>query len=132
MADSNQIIQSFIAGAAITEFALVSLDTNGKVQITGIGTDKSCVGIAQRAASAGDPVDVVTFGLSRAVVGGNATITAATDPRLKSVTGTTGRVELVAQGDFAVCRMIPNINQKTAVAGDQIQVMFLGPVVVEP
>ena len=132
MADSNQIIQSFIAGAAITEFALVSLDTNGKVQITKIGTDKSCVGIAQRAASAGDPVDVVTFGLSRAVVGGAATITAATDPRLKSVTGTTGRVEVVASGDFAVCRMIPNINQKTAVAGDQIQVMFLGPVVVEP
>ena len=130
MADSNQIIQSFIAGAAITEFALVSLDTNGKVQITEVGTDKTCVGIAQRAASTGDPVDVVTFGLSRAVAGG--AITANTEPRLKSVTGTTGRVEVVATGDFAVCRMIPNINQKTAVAGDQIQVMFLGPVVVEP
>jgi hypothetical protein len=30
MADSNQIIQSFIAGAAITEFALVSLDAMAK------------------------------------------------------------------------------------------------------
>jgi len=130
MADSNQIIQSFIAGAAITEFALVSLDTNGKVQITEVGTDKTCVGIAQRAASAGDPVDVVTFGISRVIAGGS--ITANTEPRLKCVTGTTGRVEIVAAGDFAVCRMIPNINQKSAVAGDQIQVMFLGPIVVEP
>ena len=52
MADSNQIIQSFIAGATITEYALVSLDADGKVQVTAIGTDKTCVGIAQRAASA--------------------------------------------------------------------------------
>ena len=130
MADSNQIIQSFIAHEAITEFALVSLHTNGKVKITAAGTDKACVGIAQRAASAGDPVDVVTFGLSRVVAGG--AITASTEPRLKCVTGTTGRVEIVATGDFAVCRMIPNINQKSAIAGDQIQVMFLGPIVVEP
>tara|TARA_R100001460_G_scaffold47300_1_gene85026 strand:+ start:348 stop:740 length:393 start_codon:yes stop_codon:yes gene_type:complete len=130
MADSNQIIQSFIAGAAITEFALVSLDANGKVQVTAIGTDKTCVGIAQRGASAGEPVDVVTFGLSRAIAGG--AITANTEPRLKCVTAATGRVEPVASGDFAVCRMIPNINQKSAVAGDQIQVMFLGPVIVEP
>lgn len=129
MANTDNII-SFIAGAAITEFALVSLDANGKVQITAVGTDKTCVGIAQRAASAGDPVDVVTFGISRVIAGG--AITANTEPRLKCVTGTTGRVEAVATGDFAVCRMIPNINQKSAVAGDQIQVMFLGPIVVEP
>ena len=130
MADSNQIIQSFIADEAITEFALVSLHTNGKIKIKTVGTDKTCVGIAQRAASAGDPVDVVTFGVSRAIAGGS--ITASTEPRLKSVTGTTGRVENVASGDFAVCRMIPNVNQTSASAGDQIQVMFLGPVIVEP
>ena len=130
MADSNQIIQSFIAHEAITEFALVSLHTNGKIKTTTVGTDKACVGIAQRAASAGDPVDVVTFGVSRAIAGGS--ITASTEPRLKSVTGTTGRVENVASGDFAVCRMIPNVNQTAASAGDQIQVMFLGPVIVEP
>tara|TARA_Y100001973_G_scaffold37947_1_gene57130 strand:- start:1566 stop:1955 length:390 start_codon:yes stop_codon:yes gene_type:complete len=126
----NNTIQTFIAGGAITEFALVSLDAAGKVQITQIGTDKACVGIAQRAAATGDAVEVVTQGLSRAIAGGN--ITAATDPRLKSVTGTTGKVETVATGDFAVCRMIPNTNQFTAADGDQILVMFVGPSVVEP
>lgn len=129
MANTDNI-KSFIAGGAITEYALVSLDADGKVQVTAIGTDKTCVGIAQRAAAAGEPVEVVIYGLSRAIAGG--AITANTEPRLKCVTAATGRVEPVASGDFAVCRMIPNINQKSAVAGDQIQVMFLGPVVVEP
>ena len=69
-------------------------------------------------------------GLSRAIAGG--AITAATEPRLKSVTGATGKVETVATGDFAVCRMIPNINQFTAADGDQILVIFVGPTVVEP
>ena len=129
---NNQTIQTFVAGGAITEFALVSLDAAnaGKVKITENGTEKACVGIAQRAATAGEAVEVVTYGLSRAIAGGN--ITASTDPRLKAVTGATGKVETVASGDFAVCRMIPNINQTTAVNNDQILVMFVGPVVVEP
>tara|TARA_Y100001938_G_C8039418_1_gene405292 strand:- start:566 stop:955 length:390 start_codon:yes stop_codon:yes gene_type:complete len=123
-------IKTFIAGGAITEYALVSLDADGKVQVTAIGTDKTCVGIAQRAAAAGEPVEVVIYGLSRAIAGNN--ITANTEPRLKCVTAATGRLEAVASGDFAVCRMIPNINQKSAAAGDQILVMFHGPIVVEP
>lgn len=126
----NNTIQTFIAGGAITEFALVSLDGAGKVQITTVGTDKACVGIAQRAVASGDAVEVVTAGLSKVIAGG--AITAATDPRLKAVTGTTGKVETVATGDFAVCRMISNTNQFTAADGDQILVMFVGPTVVEP
>ena len=126
-------IKSFIAHEAITEFSLVSLHTNGKVKPTAVGTDKTCVGIAQRTVAAGDPVEVVTYGISRAIAGDS--ITASTEPRLKSVTSpgkTAGRVEAVASGDFAVCRMIPNINQTTAAAGDQILVMFNGPIIVEP
>jgi len=126
----NNTIQTFIAGGAITEFALVSLDGAGKVKITTVGTDKACVGIAQRAVASGDAVEVVTAGLSKVIAGG--AITAATDPRLKAVTGTTGKVETVASGDFAVCRMISNTNQFTAADGDQILVMFVGPTVVEP
>ena len=129
MANTDNI-KSFIAGGAITEYALVSLDADGKVQVTAIGTDKTCVGIAQRAAAAGEPVEVVIYGLSRTIAGNN--ITANTEPRLKCVTAATGRLEAVASGDFAVCRMIPNINQKSAAAGDQILVMFHGPIVVEP
>ena len=127
---TTENIKSFIAGGAITEYSLVSLDADGKVQVTAIGTDKTCVGIAQRAAAAGEPVEVVIYGLSRAIAGNN--ITANTEPRLKCVTAATGRLEAVASGDFAVCRMIPNINQKSAAAGDQILVMFHGPIVVEP
>tara|TARA_R100000655_G_scaffold84881_1_gene124518 strand:+ start:577 stop:963 length:387 start_codon:yes stop_codon:yes gene_type:complete len=124
---TNQIIQSFIAGGTITEFQIVSVNAQGKVEVSTNGTDKNCVGIAQRGASAGDPVDVVVFGESRAIAGG--AITASTDPRLKATTGG-GKVETVAAGDFAVCRMIPNINQTSAVSGDQITVLFVGPTIV--
>ena len=72
MADT-QIIQSFIAASAITEFALVSIDANGKVAVTTSGGDVACVGVAQRAASAGEAVDVVIHGLTRVIAGGAIT-----------------------------------------------------------
>lgn len=123
----NPEITSFIAGGTITEYQIVSVNAQGKVVVSTNGTDKNCVGIAQRGVSAGEAVDVVTFGITKAIAGG--AITASTDPRLKATTGG-GKVETVAQGDFAVCRMIPNINQTTAADGDQITVLFVGPTIV--
>ena len=43
----NQVIQSFIAGGTITEFQIVSVNAQGKVEVSTNGTDKNCVGIAQ-------------------------------------------------------------------------------------
>ena len=125
MADT-QIIQSFIAASAITEFALVSIDANGKVAVTTSGGDVACVGVAQRAASAGEAVDVVTFGLTRVVAGG--ALSPETEPRLSATTA--GKMIATAAAKYPVARMLPNINQTGAADGDQILVLFVGPTVI--
>lgn len=124
----NSITQSFIASGTIREYRAVSIDADGKVKESLVGTDKAIIGIAQRAVTAGNPVDVVISGLTRAIAGNN--ITASTEPRLKVVTANGGKLENVDSGDFAVCRMIPNTNQTTAVDNDQILVLFIGPTIV--
>ena len=61
MANTDNIV-SFVAAEAITEFALVSADVNGKITITDAATENNCQGIAQRACSAGDSVEVLLLG----------------------------------------------------------------------
>ena len=48
MANTDNLV-SFVAGEAITEFAIVSLNGDGKVVITDAATDNNVVGVAQRA-----------------------------------------------------------------------------------
>ena len=125
---TQNIVQSFVAAEAITEFALVSIDGNGKVTITDAGTEIGCVGVAQRACSAGDSVDVVVFGVTRVVA--SAGITFNTTPLLAAAAN--GQVAAVAQSDYPVARILPNINQtSTAGAGEQLLVLFTGPSVVK-
>jgi hypothetical protein len=120
---ATNIIQSFIAASAITEFALVSIDGNGKVAVTTAGSDKACVGVAQRAASAGEAVDVVISGVSRVIAGGSITFTSS----LVMAT-TAGNVATHATtGNYAIGRIIPNINQTSASANDQLSIVFTGP-----
>ena len=121
---TQNIVQTFVAAEAITEFALVSIDAAGKVVITDAGTDEKCVGVAQRACSAGEVVDVVVSGVTRVISAGNLTF--VNTPRLSATTN--GEVEAVAQGDYAVCRILPNINQVSSAAGEQLLVLFFGPV----
>jgi len=121
---TQNIVQSFVAAEAITEFALVSIDTAGKVVITDAGTDAKCVGVAQRACSAGEVVDVVISGVTRVISAGNLTF--ATTPILSATTD--GKVEAVASSDYAVCRVLPNINQVSSAADEQLLVLFFGPV----
>lgn len=120
---ATNIIQSFIAASAITEFALVSIDGNGKVAVTTAADDKKCVGVAQRAASAGEAVDVVISGVSRVIAGGSITFTSS----LVMAT-TSGNVATHAtSGNYAIGRIIPNINQTSAAANDQLSIVFTGP-----
>lgn len=120
---ATNIIQSFIAASAITEFALVSIDGNGKVAVTTAASDKACVGVAQRAASAGEAVDVVISGVSRVIAGASITFTAS----LVMAT-TAGNVATHASsGSYAIGRIIPNINQTSASANDQLSIVFTGP-----
>lgn len=124
MANTDNII-SFIAAEAITEFALVSVDSDGKAEITTAATENNCVGIAQRACSAGDSVEVVVLGKSRAIAGG--TINPATMSLLMATTA--GKLIAFdgASTKYAVARIIPNVNQASAASGDQINVIFMGP-----
>ena len=121
---ANNIVQSFIAAGTITEFALVSIDGNGKVAVTTAATDKACVGVAQRGASAGEPVDVIISGVSRVIAGGSITFNTAS---LVMAT-TAGKVATHAtSGKYAIGRIIPNINQTSAAANDQLSIVFTGP-----
>ena len=125
MANTDNLL-SFVAAEAITEYALVSVNVDGKVAITDSEDETNCVGIAQRACSAGDSVEVKVLGKSRAIAGGNIApatmnlLMAATDGKLVAFDE--------GAGNYAVARMLPNINQVSAASGDQINVIFTGPV----
>lgn len=124
MANTDNMI-SFVAAEAITEFRLVSVDTDGKIELTDTSNVESCVGIAQRAASAGEAVDVIVSGISRAVAGNAIT------PGTTSLLMVDANAELVplvkGSGNFSVARILPNINHNAPADGDQIKVVFTGP-----
>tara|TARA_R100000388_G_scaffold70022_1_gene50699 strand:- start:289 stop:672 length:384 start_codon:yes stop_codon:yes gene_type:complete len=124
---TQNIVVSFVAAEAITEFALVSIDTAGKIVITDAGTDAKCVGVAQRACSTGEVTDVLVHGVTRAISAGSLTF--ATNPILAATTN--GKLEAVASSDYAVARILPNINQTSSAADEQINVFFFGPVEVK-
>lgn len=122
MANTDNII-SFIAAEAITEYALVSVDTAGKIVITDLATDRRCVGVAQRACSAGDSVEVKVSGLTRVIAGNtiaNSVSLVMADTNGKVITHATS-------GNFSIGQIIPNINQVSSVANDQILINFTGP-----
>lgn len=117
---------TFIAAEAITEFAIVSIDAAGKVVITDSETDAKAVGVAQRACESGEPVDVVVHGVTRVIAG--ESLTFSSTPLLAATLN--GRVQACEPGDttfYQLARVIPNVNQTNASAGDQIKVLFVGP-----
>jgi hypothetical protein len=119
----NDKILSFVAAETITEFALVSVNTAGKVVITDAATDARCIGIAQRACDSGDSVEVLVQGTSRVIAG--ATI--ANTVSLVMAT-TDGKVATHATtGNYSIGQILPNINQVSSSAGDQILIKFTGP-----
>ena len=130
MANTDNIV-SFVAGGAITEFALVSINADGKVEVTTAPTDINVVGVAQRGASAGEAVEVLIHGITRVVI--SQALTFHNNPMLSAAAA--GQVQPCAFGGapdttfFPVARVLPNINQKSSAgAGEQIKVLFFGPV----
>ena len=123
---ANNNILSFIAAGTITEFALVATDANGKIAVCTDPQDDNCIGVAQRACSAGDAVEVALLGsITRAIAGG------AIAPATMSLLMATPAGKLVAwdggAGNYAVAQVLPNINQASASDGDQILVAFTAP-----
>ena len=125
MANTDNKI-SFIADGAITEYAVVSLTTAGKVSVTTAATDLKVVGIAQRACADGESVEVVVHGITRAIAGDAAIV--PEKPILSATTA--GKLQLCDTTDstfYPIARLIPNINQVSFADGDQCFVYFFGP-----
>ena len=116
----NQIVKTFVCASAVTEFALVAIDSAGKIAVATDPTANTIVGVAQRAGSTGDVVDVVVFGETRVIAGGSLTLTSDT---VLSVT-TAGAVQAAASTHYPVGNTLPNINQLTASANEQIVILF--------
>ena len=122
MANTDNII-SFVAAEAITEYALVSVDTAGKIVITDDADDRRCVGVAQRACALGDSVEVKVNGITRVVAGATIANTVSL-----IMADTAGKVVTHAtSGNFSIGQVLPNINQVSSAAGDQIFINFTGP-----
>lgn len=122
---TNPNIISFVAAGAITEFAIVSMDNAGKIVVTTAATDNKVVGVAQRACSAGDSVEVLVHGITRVIASGAID---ETTPILSA--DTAGAVQPCEAADvtfYPVARFLPNINQIDVAANDQCFVYFFGP-----
>ena len=122
MANTDNII-SFVAAEAITEYSLVSVDTAGKIVITDAADDRRWVGVAQRACALGDSVEVKVNGITRVVAGATIANTVSL-----IMADTDGKVVTHAtSGNFSIGQVLPNINQVSSAAGDQIFINFTGP-----
>jgi hypothetical protein len=119
----NNIIKTFVASEAITEFALVSSTTDGKIAITDAATDARCIGVAQRACASGEVVEVLVQGESRVIAGDTIANTVSL-----VMADTDGNVVAHAtSGNYAIGQILPNVNQASASADDQILIKFTGP-----
>ncbi len=124
MANTDNM-HSFIAASTITEFALVAVDSAGKVAVVTDPTSEAAVGIAQRAVAAGEAVDVIISGLTRAIAG--AAIAPETTSLLMASTDGKLIPFVKGSGNFSVARIIPNINHASPADADQVKVVFTGP-----
>ena len=116
----NQIIKTFVCASAVTEFALVAIDSAGKIAVATDPTANTIVGVAQRAGDAGDVVDVVIAGETRVIAGGSITITSST---VLAVT-TAGAVQAAASTHYPVGFSLPNINQTGVALNEQFSILF--------
>ena len=124
MAEQN-IVKSYIAGDAITEFALVKLATDGDIEVAGASDGANIIGVAQRAASTGDIVDVVVHGLTRAIVDTAIDLTSAV--ALPVQCGANGHLDANASGGYGIGYLIPSKQNLALATGEQVEIIFNGP-----
>jgi len=120
----NNSIKTFVADGAITEFALVSTTNAGKVAVTTAGSDSRCIGIAQRACADGEVVDVLIQGESRVIVG-SAGLTAGNTLVMATTAGAV--IAHATTGNYSIGQILPNINQASSSANEQVLIKFTGP-----
>ena len=125
MAEQN-IVKSYIAGGAITEFALVKLETDGDVVVATSPTTADVIGVAQRAASTGDIVEVVVHGLTRVIAGEAIDFTASAI--LPVECGTAGKAFANdTSGGYGLGYILPSSQNLVLADGEQVEIIFNGP-----
>ena len=128
---TQNIVKSFVCASTVSEFDLVKFDADGKIAQCGASDSSSAliVGIAQRGGAAGDSVDVLVFGVSRAKLGAITDFASGTSCLLTAAAS--GKlVNTSTTGDYIVARVLPNINSTAAADNDQAEVLFVGPSIV--
>lgn len=125
MAEQN-LVKSYIAASAITEFAFVTVDTAGKVAVATAATDARVVGVAQRAASTGDIVEVVVHGLTRVIAGEAIDFTASAILPIEC--GTAGKAFANdTSGGYGLGYILPSSQNLVLADGEQVEIIFNGP-----
>ena len=122
----NSDIITLIAAEAITALQAVVINSDGKAALADGTTGEQADGIAQRTADAGDAVEVVIFGRTKALAG--ATLTAGTHSLLMVETATARLIPWAngAGTEYSVARVIFNQNVTSYADGDEIEVIFTG------
>ena len=121
MGDNNIIITRQSA-AAITALQLVKFTSAGKVTPCTVEGEKPA-GVAQRAAAGADEaVEVLVFGLTKAVAGADLTegelVMVNADGRLIDYSS--------AAGKYSVGSWLPNVNHTTTANGEEVFILFTG------
>lgn len=121
MGDNNIIITRQSA-AAITALQLVKFTSAGKVTPCTVVGEKPA-GVAQRAAAGADEaVEVLVFGLTKAVAGADLTegelVMVNADGRLIDYSSVAGQ--------YSVGSWLPNVNHTTTANGEEIFILFTG------
>jgi hypothetical protein len=124
MAEQN-LVKSYVAAGAITEFAFVTVDTAGKVVEATSASDARVVGVAQRAASTGDIVEVVVHGLTRVIAGEELDFTASAILPIQC--GGSGRAFANASGGYGLGYILPSSQNLVLAIGEQAEIIFNGP-----
>ena len=125
MAEQN-IVKSYIAGGTITEFAFVKLATDGDVEVATSALTADVIGVAQRAASTGDIVDVVVHGLTRVIAG--ETIDLSSAVVLPVECGSAGKAfSNDTSGGYGLGYLLPSKQNLALADGEQVEIIFNGP-----
>jgi hypothetical protein len=125
MAEQN-LVKSYVAAGAITEFAFVKIDTAGKVVVATTADDARVVGVAQRAASTGDIVEVVVHGLTRVIAGEAIDFTASAILPIEC--GALGKAFANdTAGGYGLGYILPSSQNLVLADGEQVEIIFNGP-----
>jgi hypothetical protein len=114
--------KSYTAHSSLTKYQVVQVRTDGKIEPCASATSSSALGIVQRSVSAGEMVDVVINGYTRALIGSSYTV--GTDTRLL-MAGTGAKLNKAqSTGNIPIAEIVTQESSLSYVDGDEIEILF--------